>query len=114
MPRHSGYRPGSPCWFALGVDDERVLDAYVELLGWRLERESPVTRIARVAGGVACGVTPSRGRPGITVFLSCDDVAAALDRAGGHGLVPLGPALPLPGVGRLGFVRDLNGQPVGL
>jgi predicted enzyme related to lactoylglutathione lyase len=114
-------------------EPQRLIDFYGELLGWRFEQfgDVPYWTIDTgegsigmdspgmgINGGLAQreGPAPDAGAPvnGCTVVIGVDDVDASMARALELGGAESVPAEDLQGVGRVGYLRDPDGNVFGL
>ncbi len=127
--RTERWRPGTPCWTELTVDDvEEAKVFYGPLLGWSFERSpaEPALVLATVDGVAAAGISeihedtlhsPSAdfGRPtGWLIYFATDDLAATAEAVQAHD----GQILQQPQAagtrGRRAVACDPTGAPFGL
>ncbi|GAA1423128.1 VOC family protein [Agrococcus citreus] len=114
-------------------EPQRLIDFYSQLLGWRFERfgewqywsistgEAPIGAEgpgAGIDGGLAQreGPAPEAGAPinGSTIVVSVDDVDATFARGIELGAAEAVAPEDLQGVGRVGYVRDPDGNVFGM
>ena len=114
-------------------DPQRLVDFYSELLGWRFTRfgEMPYWVIETGEGaiergapgrGINGGLTqrqgppPERGGPinGANLVVGCEDVDGLHRKGIELGATEALPVSDLPGVGRLGYLADPDGNVFGL
>jgi predicted enzyme related to lactoylglutathione lyase len=108
--------------FELNADDpERAAQFYRRVFGWTIDKwDGPedywlVTTGPESEPGIGGAIT-SRMGPGITTVntVDVDDLDAALERAGAAGGTVVLPKMIVPGVGFLAYIKDTEGNIVGL
>jgi uncharacterized protein len=114
------FLPGCPCWAELLTPD---LDAscgfYGAVLGWSF---APVPgsrhRLAQVDAGPVAAFGPADrdglGRGGWGLYLACPDLDACCEAVGEAGGEVLRAPVDARDLGRLAWIRDPGGAPVGL
>ncbi|MFA4840409.1 MAG: VOC family protein [Agrococcus sp.] len=114
-------------------EPQRLIDFYSQLLGWRFERygewqywsistgEGSIGTASPgmgINGGLAQreGPTPAAGAPinGSTIVVAVDDVDASFARGLELGAAEAVPPEDLEGVGRVGYLRDPDGNVFGM
>jgi predicted enzyme related to lactoylglutathione lyase len=101
-------------------EPSRALNFYTELFGWRAGPSfDGYTLIDTGAGegAIGGGIGPSyaEGDAGVKVYVSVDDLDAAIRKAEELGGSTVVPPTPLPeGYGTFAVVTDLDGNAVGL
>jgi uncharacterized protein len=107
---------------AINADDVHATRAfYAAVCGWHFEAWGPPGfHRAELPGGFTVAIQQRRellpGSPtvGAEVTITVDDVAACVERAEAAGGQVLMPPTPIQGVGRVAFVADPGGNPIGL
>lgn len=103
-------------WEIGGHDLDRLTAFYRALFGWDITSADSEYRIAETGDGVGGGLM--RCRPGmspyVTLYVSVDDVDAALATAHALGGRPLVSPSPIPGVGSFALFADPEGNAIGL
>lgn len=110
---------GKVVHFEIPVDDpDRALAFYAGALGWSLDRFGPMEYWTTAAGegeGIGGALTRrSPENPEVIVYISVDDIEAALEaieRAGGRRLTD---RLPIPTVGWTAMFEDTEENRMGL
>jgi predicted enzyme related to lactoylglutathione lyase len=106
--------------FELAADDvERAAGFYAAAFGWR-STESPFADGYRVADtGAGAGIDGAimtrsyQAQPAI-VWVEVDDMEAVLDAVRAAGGSPVGEVNTIPGQGRVTYVRDTEGNLIGV
>lgn len=125
MMRRTSYPAGMPCWTDLQAGDVAAAKQfYQRLLGWAYhDRPTPTGdtyALALVDSDVVAAIAPRSpmqppAAPAVwSSYLAVDSVDAAVAAAGAHGGSVLAPAADIPGSGRMAFVADPAGVPIGL
>lgn len=125
MIQRTSYPAGMPCWTDLQADDVAAAkEFYRQLFGWDYDdRPTPTGdsyALALIGSDVVAAIAPkSPMQPpdapaAWSSYLAVDSVEAALTAAGAHGGKVLAPATDIPGSGRMAFVADPAGIPIGL
>ncbi|HEX4728367.1 MAG TPA: VOC family protein [Jatrophihabitans sp.] len=125
MVRRTSYPAGMPCWTDLQAGDVAAAKQfYQRLFGWDYDdRPTPTGdsyALALVDSDVVAAIAPKSpmqppAAPAVwSSYLAADDVDAAVAAAGAHGGSVLAPAADIPGSGRMAFVADPAGIPIGL
>lgn len=119
-------RAGEPIWYELLTDDiDRARSFYGAVFGWTMAAPpmappgaESYEMIGTCDGNHAGGVLPltpemtaGGARPTWLVYFGVDDVDAAVDKLVSLGGGTLMDAMDIPGVGRMAFVRDPQGNP---
>ncbi|MCI0439825.1 MAG: VOC family protein [Chloroflexi bacterium] len=105
--------------FEIGGKDARKLEAfYGSLFDWKITFEEKFNYRSVEKGGeggIGGGIFQSDDNdPKVRFFVAVDDPQGYLDRAEQLGGKTLMPPTPLPGVGTLAMLSDLEGNAVGL
>jgi len=114
-----------PCWTDLQAGDVAAAKQfYQRLFGWAYDdRPTPTGdsyALALVDSDVVAAIAPKSpmqppDAPAVwSSYLAVDSVDAAVATAGGQGGSVLAPAADIPGSGRMAFVADPAGIPIGL
>jgi predicted enzyme related to lactoylglutathione lyase len=116
-----------PVHFEIHADDpDRAVGFYTELFGWTINRmqDQPYWLITtgKDGPGIDGGLLPRQGsRPaadapvnGFVCTVAVDDLAASVQQVTGRGGDVAVEPHPIPGVGRLAYVRDTEGNLLGL
>ena len=124
MSERSSYSPGIPCWVELsGTPDVEVAEAfYRELLGWEMpELENSAQlggyRRAKLDGRDVAGVSPRMedGQPTVwATYVSVEDAAATLVKAGEAGGTVIVEPLDVMGLGTMAVFSDPTGAVCGV
>jgi len=125
MVRRSSYPAGMPCWTDLQAGDVAAAKQfYQRLFGWEYDdRPTPTGdsyALALVDSDVVAAIAPKSpmqppNAPAVwSSYLAVDDVDAAVTTAEAQGGSVLAPAADIPGSGRMAFVADPAGIPIGL
>jgi len=125
MVRRTSYPAGMPCWTDLQAGDVAAAkEFYQRLFGWTYDdRPTPTGdsyALALVDSDVVAAIAPKSpmqppDAPAVwSSYLAVDSVDAAVTAAGAHGGKVLAPAADIPGSGRMAFVADPAGIPIGL
>ncbi len=122
MGERSSYRPGTFCWTDLGTaDPAAAIRFYSGLFGWEPHEigGSDGYTLMRLAGADVCGIhgLMPEGAPTLpawTSWVSVDDAAAVLERAGALGAAIVRPPADMSGRGRSGVLADPQGAVVGV
>lgn len=109
-------------WFeVLGEDGAKLRAFYAELFAWKIDANNPMkyglveaTGGRGIPGGVGEPTAPKSAHPGVTFYVSTDDIERELARAAGLGGKVLMPRTELPGGTVLGFFADPSGNAIGL
>lgn len=100
-----------------GRDVAKLCDFYVALFDWKIDMTDPsYGLVTDEGGGIGGGIMQIREdmRPYVTVYVSVDDLGAALERAQSlGGSILLGPT-PLPSIGEFALFSDPEGNLIGL
>jgi predicted enzyme related to lactoylglutathione lyase len=126
MPKKTEYAQGTPCWIDLQTtDQDAAKEFYTSLLGWSYDdRPMPGTEavysMALLNGETVAAIAPMPpgapdGMPPMwNTYLAVDDVDAAVEKVGPAGGQVLMPPMDITDAGRMAFVMDPTGAPVGL
>jgi predicted enzyme related to lactoylglutathione lyase len=125
MARRTSYPAGMPCWTDLQAGDVAAAkEFYRQLFGWSYhDRPTPTGdsyALALVDSDVVAAIAPKSpmqppDAPAVwSSYLAVDSVDAAVSAAEAHGGSVLAPAADIPGSGRMAFVADPAGLPIGL
>ena len=114
---------GSFYWNELNTwDVERAKRFYADTLGWRFE---PMEMPAGTYWVIRCGEATVGGMFRLTephfagvpeswlAYIAVDDVDARIAKATAAGATVLRPAFDVPGVGRIGIIREPGGAGIG-
>ena len=109
-------------WFeVLGEDGPKLHAFYAELFGWKIDADNPMkyglveaSAGRGIPGGIGEPMPEKAPHPGVTVYVSTDDIERELERAARLGGKILLPRTQLPGGTILGFFADPSGNAVGL
>ena len=110
---------GKVIHFEIPIDEgDRAVAFYGRAFGWQMNREGPLDYWT-TAGGEGEGIDGALAKrdpqaPGLTFYISVDDIdesLAAIAAAGGR---PLTDRLPIPTVGWTAFFIDSEGNRLGL
>ena len=106
---------------------QRLIDFYTGLFGWKIERWGPIEYWTIETGsadqpGINGGLVPRRGETPaemqpVNAYVCTVEVTAldaALDQAGTLGGSLALPKMPVPGVGWLAYIKDPDGNILGL
>lgn len=109
------------------ADPERASRFYSSVFGWKIEKWGQADYWIIKTGepgepGIDGGLLPRRGpAPGeqapVNAFpctIDVPDLDEYLERAKSHGAQPALPKMPVPGVGWLAYVRDTEGNILGM
>lgn len=122
-------REGAPSWVELSTSDEAAAVAfYTQLLGWTDHAEpmpeesgGGVYHMAQIDGDNIGGISaqqPQEAAQGIpphwNVYMAVDDLDATLAKVGEAGGQVLMPAMDVMDIGRMSFITDPTGAPLGL
>jgi predicted enzyme related to lactoylglutathione lyase len=126
MPQRSSYQQGTPSWVDLQTTDaESAKTFYGGLFGWKFDDQSMpgggTYSMALVGADTVAAIAPQspmqvemKVPPMWNTYIAVDNVDDAVAKAGGAGGTILMPATDIPGAGRMAFVTDPTGTPVGL
>jgi predicted enzyme related to lactoylglutathione lyase len=110
-------------WFEIPVSDlERAVAFYEAVFGVELLRDTVADvphAIFPVADGGVTGALVTRaptspGPYGATVYLACESVEVAIERALSCGGAAVMPLATLPNIGTIAAIRDRDGNVIGL
>ena len=112
---------GTPIWYELvTADHDRAKAFYEGVVGWTIGGRPPGDVDYRMiaapdgqVGGIMAltdAMTSGGAKPGWVFYLGVDDVDAAVAKLSAGGGAVLMPAFDLPGVGRMAFVADPQGN----
>jgi uncharacterized protein len=122
----SGIKQGAPSWVELSTSDEAgALAFYSGLFGWTDEAnpmpQGGAYHMAQIEGDNIAGLSlqqPEEVAQGVpphwTVYLATDDVDATVGKVEAAGGRVLMPAMDVMEAGRMAFITDPTGAPVGL
>ena len=126
MPKKTEYTQGTPCWIDVQTtDQDAAKQFYTSLLGWSYDdRPMPgngsVYSMALLNGETVAAIAPMppgapEGMPPMwNTYLAVDDVDAAVQKVGPAGGQVLMQPVDITDSGRMAFVMDPTGAPVGL
>lgn len=123
MPtRDTAWTQGTPCWVDVQVDDlNAARDFYSALFGWQIDdgpAEAGGYLMALKDGRPAAGIGPKpegMQMPSVwSTYLAVDDVDAVAAKATEAGAQLFMPPFDVMDVGRMTFLADPTGAPVGL
>ena len=103
----------------LGKDADGLKRFYSEAFGWEMQDVGegvPYAMVARSDGGIGGGIgVGEEGYDGhVTFYVQVDDIEPALEKIKSLGGSPIGPAMDVPGGGRIALFNDPEGHRVGL
>jgi predicted enzyme related to lactoylglutathione lyase len=110
---------GKVIHFEIPIDDgDRAVAFYARALGWNLQRWGPL-EYWTTTGGEGEGIEGalmkrSAESPGLTFYISVDDIDVALSSIEAAGGRKLTERMPIPTVGWSAFFQDTEGNKVGL
>ncbi|MCC6236062.1 MAG: VOC family protein [Dehalococcoidia bacterium] len=122
-------REGAPSWVELSTSDEAAaIDFYSQLLGWTdyaapMPEESGggAYHMAQIDGDNIGGIAAQQPQevaqgvpPHWSVYMAVDDLDATLAKVGEAGGQVLMPAMDVMDIGRMSFIMDPTGAPLGL
>jgi len=100
-----------------GRDGEKIQKFYSDLFGWEINANNPMNygMVDTKAGGINGGIYKApKDVPFLTFYVGVDDLQKFLDKAvklGGQAVVP---PTPIPGIGSFAFIKDIDGNILGL
>ena len=105
-------------WFEiLGKDGGALQKFYADLFGWNIDAANPMN-YGMTQGqddGIGGGITASQdGSSMVTVYVSVDDLQAALDKAKSLGGQVVMPPMEVPGGPKIAQFKDPAGNVIGL
>ncbi len=109
-------------WFeVLGKDGAQLHGFYRELFGWKINADNPMKygmveaeKSLGIPGGVGEPMGEKTPHPGVTFYVSTEDITRSLAQAEALGGKVLLPRTQLPGGTILGFFADPAGNAIGL
>src|ERR1700756_569448 len=125
MPKLSQYAQGTPNWVDLQTTDQSAAKQfYASLLGWSYDDnpmpQGGVYSMGLLNGETVAAIAPMppgapEGRPPMwNTYIAVDDVDEALGKVEPAGGQVLMPAFDIGDAGRMAFVMDPTGAPIGL
>jgi predicted enzyme related to lactoylglutathione lyase len=101
-----------------GKDGAKLQEFYAKLFDWNISTDNPM-HYGMVEkggdGGIGGGIqTASEGVPYLTFYVQVDDLQAYLDKATELGGQMVLPPTDIPGVGQYAFIKDIDGNMLGL
>ncbi len=100
-----------------GRDGEKIQKFYTDLFGWEINSSNPMGygMVDTKAGGINGGIYKApHDVPFLTFYVRVDDLQKFLDKAvklGGQAVVP---PTAIPGIGSFAFIKDIDGNILGL
>jgi predicted enzyme related to lactoylglutathione lyase len=104
-------------WEIAAKDANKAREFYANLFGWQFDTTNPdYAMLAAQDGGIGGGImqTPDQAPPYVTIYVSVEDLAATLARAGSLGATTIVPPTPIEGVGSFAMFSDPEGRVIGL
>jgi predicted enzyme related to lactoylglutathione lyase len=126
MPQRTSYQQGTPSWVDLQTTDVDGAKAfYGSLFDWKFDDQpmpgNGVYSMALVGADTVAAVAPQSPMqvemnvpPMWNTYIAVDNVDDAAAKAAAAGGTILMPPMEIPGAGRMSFVADPTGAPVGL
>lgn len=125
MPKKTGYTQGTPSWVDLQTTDPSAAkDFYASLFGWSYHDDpmpgGGVYSMAMRDGETVAAIAPMppgapKGMPPMwNTYLAVDDLDAAVSKVQPAGGQVLMPPTDIEEAGRMAFIADPTGAPVGL
>lgn len=107
---------GSFCWETLSTTDpEAAMAFWQELAGWSRSDFAGMATMNAATGPVADVQLAQEGVPShFMTFVAVADLDATVARVAGLGGSVIAPLIPVPGVGRMGILRDPQGAVLGV
>jgi uncharacterized protein len=102
-----------------GSDPKRSREFYSKLFGWTYQMfegmdYGMVAPSGPNAIGGGIGSAPPGGKPYVTFYVGSDDLQKSCDLAVSLGGTVIVPPSPIPGVGSMAMIADLDGNVVGM
>lgn len=101
-----------------GRDGEKIQKFYSDLFGWEINANNPMNYgmvDTKTGHGINGGIYQApKDVPFLTFYVRVDDLQKFLDKAvklGGQAVVP---PTPIPGFGSYAFIKDIDGNILGL
>lgn len=100
-----------------GRDGDKIQKFYSDLFGWEINTDNPMNygMVDTKAGGINGGIFKApKDAPFLTFYVHVDNLQNYLDKAvklGGQAVVP---PTPIPGIGTYAFIKDIDGNILGL
>jgi uncharacterized protein len=126
MSERTSYDQGTPCWVDLQTTDQTAAKAfYGRLFGWDYDDQpmpgDAIYSMAVKGSGVVAAIAPQSPDmvaqnipPMWNTYIAVDDVDASTAKADSSGGKVLMQPFDIEGAGRMSFVADPSGAPVGL
>jgi predicted enzyme related to lactoylglutathione lyase len=113
------FMPSNPVtWFEiLGKDGAALQKFYADLFGWNIDAANPMNygMTQGQDGGIGGGIAASQdGNSMVTVYISVDDLQAALDKAKSLGGEIVMPPMDVPNGPKIAQFKDPQGNLIGL
>jgi len=100
-----------------GKDGDKIKKFYSDLFGWEVNSENPMNygMVDTKAGGINGGIFKApEDVPFLTFYVRVDNIQEALDKAEKLGGKTVVPPQDIPGIGSSAFMKDIDGNIVGL
>lgn len=103
--------------FEIGVrDTAKAKKFYGPLFGWEFQDFGPAAMVAATAPGIGGHINSLGHEPHnyVTFYVQVEDIAATLEQAAKLGGKTIVPAQEVPGMGHFAWMRDPEGNCIGL